>query len=247
MPPAVIAHRGSAATAPENTLAAVDAAWLAGADVLHVDLRLTADRRVVVLHDATVDATTDGTGPVETLELAEIRRLDAGSWFGAGFAGLGIPTLEEVLSRTELPHQRLLLHLHGPWTGLGAARLAVAVADAGLVRRTTVQSSDPESLAALAAAAPDLARALVVHRIDERLTAYCADLGVTHASLVGRLLVQHPGVVDRLHEAGIATVGWKLDEPALWARAVALGAQGIATAAPGRLRGWLASGISAAA
>ena len=93
----VIAHRGFSAAAPENTLAAVAAAAEAGADGCEFDVYATRDGHVVLLHDKTVDRTTDGRGKVTELTLAELKRLDAGSWKDPKFAGQRVPTLEEAL------------------------------------------------------------------------------------------------------------------------------------------------------
>lgn len=93
----VIAHRGFSGTAPENTLAAFRKALRTGAPALEFDLRQTREGRMAVIHDGTVDRTTDGTGPVRALPMARLRRLDAGSWFDAPFRGERVPTLEEVL------------------------------------------------------------------------------------------------------------------------------------------------------
>jgi glycerophosphoryl diester phosphodiesterase len=92
------AHRGASSEAPENTLAAFLAAEKAGAQGIELDIHLTRDGVPVVIHDVRVDRTTDGSGPVSRLTLAELRRLDAGSWFAPDFAGEPIPTLEEVLA-----------------------------------------------------------------------------------------------------------------------------------------------------
>jgi len=104
----VIAHRGTSARVPENTTAAFDHAWSLGVDAIEFDLRLTRDGAAVVIHDATVDRTTDGTGRVEEMSLAELQRLDAGFHFtadGTTFPfrgqGLRIPTFDELLSRYE--------------------------------------------------------------------------------------------------------------------------------------------------
>ncbi|MGH7411421.1 MAG: glycerophosphodiester phosphodiesterase family protein, partial [Candidatus Methylomirabilis sp.] len=94
-----IAHRGASALAPENTMAAFEKAIELGADVIELDLHLTRDGELVVIHDDTLDRTTDGRGPVHGRSLEEIRRLDAGRWFGQAFAGERIPTLSEVLDR----------------------------------------------------------------------------------------------------------------------------------------------------
>jgi glycerophosphoryl diester phosphodiesterase len=94
----ILAHRGSAGTHPENTFASYQAAMDAGADGIEIDVHLTKDGDLVVLHDATVNRTTNGTGYVKDFSLAEIKQLDAGSWFSNIFAGEHIPTLNEVLA-----------------------------------------------------------------------------------------------------------------------------------------------------
>ncbi len=91
-----IAHRGAADRHPENTLIAFEKALALGADALECDVHLSADGQVVVIHDPTVDRTTDGTGEVATMALEELRQLDAGSWKHSRFAGQRIPTLQEV-------------------------------------------------------------------------------------------------------------------------------------------------------
>jgi glycerophosphoryl diester phosphodiesterase len=94
-----MAHRGFQGQYPENTMAAFSAAVEAGAQYLELDVSLTRDRQVVVLHDDTVDRTSDGNGPVHGYSLAELKQLDVGSWFHPRFAGERIPTLGEVLDR----------------------------------------------------------------------------------------------------------------------------------------------------
>ena len=91
------AHRGASAQTPENTLAALDAAWRAGATLAEIDVRLTRDGHVVLMHDPTVDRTTTGRGYVKDLTLEELRALDAGAWFGSKFHGERVPTLRDVL------------------------------------------------------------------------------------------------------------------------------------------------------
>jgi len=92
------AHRGASARSPENTLAAFFAALEDGADGIELDIQLTRDGVPVVLHDATLDRTTDGRGRLNRWLLRDLRRLDAGSWFDDRFAGEPVPLLEEVLS-----------------------------------------------------------------------------------------------------------------------------------------------------
>lgn len=94
---AIVAHRGSSADRPENTLASFRQAIEAGATAVEVDVRTTRDGHLVVLHDATVDRTTDGTGRVQDKTLDELRQFDAGRRFDVKYAGERIPTLREVL------------------------------------------------------------------------------------------------------------------------------------------------------
>jgi glycerophosphoryl diester phosphodiesterase len=96
--PFISAHRGYSSDFPENTLPALEAALAAGAHVAEIDVRLTRDGTLVLMHDATVDRTTDGSGPVSAMTLEEVKTLDAGRWFDRKFAGTRIPTLDEVLA-----------------------------------------------------------------------------------------------------------------------------------------------------
>lgn len=101
--PLVIGHRGYSRRYPENTLISFEAAYAAGAAMIELDVTLSRDREVVVMHDAAVDRTTDGKGSVQSHTLESLKKLDAGSWFNARFAGQRIPTLTEVLE-TFSPH-----------------------------------------------------------------------------------------------------------------------------------------------
>ncbi len=106
--PLYIAHRGLSSRYPENTLVAFRAAADAGAGMIELDVTLTRDRRLAVIHDSTVDRTTDGTGPVNTLTMAQLRRLDAGGWFAERFAGEPVPSLDQVLDAVK---GRLLVNI----------------------------------------------------------------------------------------------------------------------------------------
>jgi len=98
--PLLIGHRGYPARYPENTLASFKAAMEAGCDMIELDVTLTKDRKVVVIHDDTLDRTTTGKGPVKNRSLEEIKTLDAGGWFDARFATERVPELSEVLKLT---------------------------------------------------------------------------------------------------------------------------------------------------
>ena len=113
----VIGHRGNSSVAPQNTLAAFEAACAAGVDATELAVQLTADGHVVVIHDDDVDATTDGTGRVDSYPLDRLRALDAGSWFAPAYAGQRVPTFAEVVDLlVRHPGTDLLLELKGVWT-----------------------------------------------------------------------------------------------------------------------------------
>jgi glycerophosphoryl diester phosphodiesterase len=94
--PILLAHRGDKTHAPENTLPAFEQAIQKGADGVELDAKLTADGHVIVIHDSTVERTTNGEGRVSSMTLESIRKLDAGSWFNEKFSGTKVPLLEEV-------------------------------------------------------------------------------------------------------------------------------------------------------
>ena len=106
--PTVIAHRVFSAIAPENTLPVFQNAIDAGVDMIEFDIRLTRDKQFVVIHDATLERTTNGRGIVENHTLSELQTLDAGSWFGRKFAGTVLPSLGEALA---LCRNRILVNI----------------------------------------------------------------------------------------------------------------------------------------
>jgi len=99
--PLIIGHRGYSAKYPENTLAAFKGALDAGVKMIELDVTLSRDRKLIVIHDDTLERTTNGRGPVSDYRLDELKELDAGSWFDPRFADERIPTLEEVIDLPE--------------------------------------------------------------------------------------------------------------------------------------------------
>lgn len=107
----IIAHRGFSARAPENTVAAFEEAWAAGADACELDLYLTRDSKIAVIHDKDTQRTTGVSRVVAESTLAELRELDAGSWKAPEFAGEKIPTLTEALATLPLGTKRFFLEI----------------------------------------------------------------------------------------------------------------------------------------
>lgn len=240
--PQVVAHRGNSSVAPQNTLAALEAAWRAGADSIEIDLQLSADGAAVVIHDDTVDATTDGSGAVHDLDLVELRRLDAGSWFSPAYTGQRVPTFAEVtaflVARRGID---LLLELKGDWPADGVRGVVGAIREAGLGDRVIVQSFSTTTVAVLADVAPDLRRGLLVGEAGEGLLELCAALGVMACNPHGELLRTHPELLPALHGAGLQVMVWTANEPEQWAALTAAGVDAIITDRPDALRGWLAA------
>jgi glycerophosphoryl diester phosphodiesterase len=138
------AHRGASHQAPANTLAAFLLAAELGADGIELDVHLSTDGEAVVVHDFSLDATTDGHGPVRHKTLAELKELDAGSWFNPAFAGQRIPTLQEVIDAVG---HRLLLNIELKSKSMSGEGLAVEVVrlveDNNLVDRVVISSFNP--------------------------------------------------------------------------------------------------------
>ena len=128
--PMVIAHRGGSDLAPENTLAAFRNALDLGADAIELDVRLTRDRRLAVFHDRRLERTTMGSGVIGTFTMEELKRLDAGSWYGPEYAGEGVPSLEEVFEA--LPED---FPIYVEMKARGPNGLSLASAVAGVIRR----------------------------------------------------------------------------------------------------------------
>ena len=141
--PRNVAHRGYSAVAPENTLAAYRKASEAGFWGAETDIQLSADGHWVCIHDSTVDRTTDGTGTVASMTLAQLKQLDAGSWKGSEFAGEQIPTLEEYLFTCYVGGLVPYIEVkNGTYSDEELEKIITAVKDLGIVNQTVIISFD---------------------------------------------------------------------------------------------------------
>lgn len=148
----VCAHRGASATHPENTLAAFREAIRLGAQMIEFDVYLTKDGFPVIMHDVTVDRTTEGTGKVAELTLAEIKALDAGVWKGEAFKGERVPTLEETLA---IMPENVWLNIHLKEGKACGARTARAVVEAGRLHQSFL-ACNAEAAAGAREVAPEI-------------------------------------------------------------------------------------------
>ncbi len=257
--PWLVGHRGACAVAPENTMASFQRAWEEGADVVELDVRRSADGHVVVIHDATVDRTTDGHGPVAELTLQELKRLDAGRWFDPAFVGESIPTLAEVLAWAR-GRIGLLLELkydHGAFDSELAPAVAALLRRHGVVEQTACISYSARGLLQIKESLPGLPTGPIVR--GGRLARWLARLshripGLTRLPALRRLLLHPltfvqamggdfvapstamltPLLVRASHAAGfpVSPGGRRWDYPA----AIAMGVDTISSNDPGAVR-----------
>src|SRR6478735_936367 len=161
----IASHRGGGATAPENTLPAIAAALAAGFDYVEVDVALTADRQPVLMHDTTVDRTTDGHGRLSSLTLAQVQRLDAGAWFHADYAGTAVPTFGEFLDVLAGTGQRAIVEFKGEWDAAAVQAAVAEVTARNLERRVAVSSFDARTLAMAGSASSVLPRLFILKHL----------------------------------------------------------------------------------
>jgi glycerophosphoryl diester phosphodiesterase len=244
-----VAHRGYSAVAPENTMPALAAAVLGGATYVEFDVRTTADGVPVVIHDRTVDRTTDGTGHVWELTLDEVRSLDAGSWFSAAYAGVRVPLLTEALDLLVPPEPgvappaagdapQLLLEIKPPASLEEVKTIIDMVAERGFLDRTVVQSFDPEVVRLVREVAPEVRRGLLRLRFEADTVSLAEDLGVVCCNPSVADVLADPVTMAELAEAGIEVMPWTANDMGDWAALVEAGVAGLITDRAGELTGW---------
>ncbi|MEU3604670.1 glycerophosphodiester phosphodiesterase family protein [Streptomyces sp. NPDC035033] len=236
--PEVIAHRGASAVAPENTLVAGEVARRAGADWIENDVRPSRDGGLYVLHDATVDRTTNGKGNIGKLTSAEIDALDAGSWFAPQYKGTRIPTLAAQLADLRERGGKLLLDITGTRGKADIERIIQTVRDEGMMDRVMVQSFFPESLKHVRKLAPQVPMAFLQGKLDADPVAVAKDLDVIAYNVSDEALKTRPEVVKDLHAAGVKVNVWTVDDPKRWSELADLGVDGIITDKATELVGW---------
>jgi glycerophosphoryl diester phosphodiesterase len=221
----VTGHRGVMGSEPENTLRSFRRAIEYGCDEIELDLRVTSDGELVVLHDATVDRTTNGTGPVASMTFDAVRKLDAGQ-------GELVPTWEETV-------EVVTVRIQAEVKAAEAVPLLIESlqADPALAARTMVTSSSAEILLAVRRAMPSATTGLIFGRTPD-----VADvLALTRAAEAGCALCGIAGLtvegVAELRREGLDVTAWPVPDAEVFARAVELGVDGITTDYPQRLQG----------
>lgn len=251
--PVVFAHRGASAYAPENTLAAVDRADRLGFDWVENDVQLTRDGVLVVIHDTDLKRTTDvedvfpGRAPwaVKDFTAAEIARLDAGSWFGARYAGIRIPTLTQYLDRIGCNHQKLLLEIKSPelYPGIEKETLRVLRRAGWLDRdhvrnRLVIQSFDAGSLKKVHQRRPDVITGFLGTPAIARLRSYAAFTDQINPSYtsIGADYVAAVHALKGAHGKKLRVNTWTVNDAGTAVKVNRLGVDGIITNTPDVVR-----------
>jgi len=231
-----IAHRGASSYAPENTFAAFDLAIEMGARHLELDVHFSSDGHLVVIHDDTVDRTTDGSGPVTSRSLAALTALDAGAWFDPRFKGERIPTLGAVLERYWGAH--LHVELKGHSAGL-AQRAVDMIRSSGIATNVTITSFQKAKLEETRAYAPELPTGGLVGEVSDAVVAQARAMGLTQ--LCPRAGAVTPELVSRLHAEGLVVRAWGVATEDLMRQVVTAGADGMTVNFPDKLLAYLAT------
>jgi glycerophosphoryl diester phosphodiesterase len=235
--PRVIGHRGAVASAPENTLAGLRRAAALGVRWVEFDVRLTFDGSCVLLHDETVERTTNGAGRACDLTLAELQRLDAGSWFDPTFAGERIPTLEEAIAvLAELGLGANIELKPSPGQEAETARTALAIVRERWPEHLPVplvSSFQEASLAAAREAMPEAPRGLLVGAAPADWRQRAEDLDC--ATIHGDHRKLEPGTVRAMAQAGYPVLAYTVNEAARAATLFEWGVAAVFSDSPERI------------
>lgn len=235
--PIVIAHRGFSSEYPENTITSFDAAVNAGFNYIELDIHLTADSVIVVMHDETVDRTTDGEGNIRDLYLDQIKSLDAGSWFDSNSPSEEVPTLREILAKFEnrvhifveikSEEEKLLTELRHLLESMGWLPDSNYNRSQGLltVPGISIISFLQSQLVLSAKIFPELAHGLLTIEASDELIEWCVSKG-----MVG--VFPYVGYIDKnfvsnAHTSGLYVGAWGFEYPEQLSRVLGLGLDGV--------------------
>jgi len=231
----VIAHRGASAEAPENTIAAFELAITRGADGIALDVRLSRDDQPVVIHDSTLERTTDGTGRVRDRTVRELKRLDAGGWRGSEFKGQRIQTLPEIFERFR-DRSRFWIELAGDFDldpGI-EERIVSMIEVYDVLDRAFVQSFDHRALDRISGLNPEVQ--LGVLTAEPPIRGMIWEPATSRRAICPAADLATGRQIAEIRQAGLDCYVWTVDEPAQMDRLVEWGVSGIITNRPGLLR-----------
>lgn len=246
--PTVVAHATARLLAPENTVPGIEAAGAAGADMVEMDVQWSSSGFPVLMHDLTVDRTTDGTGPVATLGLGQLRALNAAAYPPWIPRVVPVPYGPEFMGAAAVAGLDVLLDIHAVPTADGADRLGIYIDRAAWRDRTLIMGT-PTQLAVLRARRPDLTYLLIEYPPVNAIRSgpYLADLGVAGYTVVQSGITGPAVTYWKASAPGLKVFTWSSDTavqdtPTVWAGVTAAGVDAIITDQPAGLRAWQATG-----
>lgn len=243
----VIAHRGSNKTAPQNTLPAFRQAIAENADGFETDVHMTKDGKLVICHNYTIDATSDGRGNITDYTLGELKKFDFGAYFSADFKGTPLPTVDEFLELVGPTQAEVInIELKSPKqkeTGMVAKTLD-AVKAHGLLDRCLISSFDPRILKEVKALDPRCRTGFLYPTIQASACHFVYDPFPIVRSIGADFIhpmsvVVNPMLVKLAHKKGLGVNVWTVDDEKTVRNLEAMGVDGIITNCPGKVRGWL--------
>jgi glycerophosphoryl diester phosphodiesterase len=233
--PLKIAHRGASGTTPELTRAAFLRALELGADMIELDVQLTKDGYLVVIHDHELMRTTGAPGLVREHTLAELKQFDTGAWFDARFKGEGILTLEDVI---DVVGRRAMLNVEiksppGDWSSTALKTVAV-LTHAGILGTTVISCFEMPALQRVRELSPAARLGVLWHQPDfTEAWAWAHELAAWSFHPWSKILAED-GVAEA-HRRGLRVLTWTVNDPAEIAQMAAIGVDGIMSDFPERL------------
>ena len=241
-PPWVISHRGDSQNFPENTLAAIQAAVAAGVPMIEIDVMFSHDRKLVVIHDATLERTTNGRGAVKDFTMQELKQLDAGSWFSSKFADERLPELYEVLdlvngqARLNIEIKAQAYEHHHPADAI-ERQVVELVKQKKMGGSVLISSFEIDILVQVAAMQDPPAIALISRTpASKRIVEICSHLKLFSWHPACRIATPHQ--VNRMHAAGLKVFPYKVDTFDDYIRMMDLKVEGVITDDPVAARQW---------
>lgn len=226
--PLTIAHRGYSAKYPENTMAATRAAIAAGAELIENDVYLSSDGVPVVMHDESVERTTNGTGLITRMTAAEIAKLDAGSWFSPSFAGEHVPTLAEQLDAIKA-HPGTTLLLDVKKADRSQMEIIIRqVEEREMLDQVLLQSTKTQVLVDAHSIQPELDIALLAPATDDAL-ALAEKYHLSSFNPDWTSLSSHTHIIGELNAAGVGVMSWTVNDPKQWTLLDQAGVDGVIT------------------
>jgi glycerophosphoryl diester phosphodiesterase len=228
--PVVSGHRGASGLAPENTMAAVRKAMQLGATMTEIDVHLTKDGHVVLMHDDSLHRTTNGRGLVAEKTVDEIKKMDAGSWFDKAYAGEPVPTLDEVM---DLVRGKMKLNIEIKISGLEpdiAERTIAVIHENEFSDQCVITSFDRATIEKVKVLAPDIRTGWIFSKIPgpEIFGGTWEVLSVNYKSVT-------PEFMEKARAANKQVYVWTVNKPAIMKRMIQLGVDAILTDYPDRL------------